>query len=116
MDLDESDLQTESFSNARGWTAVRVTHVPTTTVAERSRTDSLRSAVQAQRECIDEIRRVLSGGAPDGPAAAAASAGSAAAAGSAGSAAGVVSREEFERLAERVARLEQEIGGAGYGG
>jgi hypothetical protein len=96
VDADESDFQTESFSNARGWTAVRVTHVPTSTVAERARTDSLRSAVQAQRECIDEIRRVL-GGEPSEPPPAAS-----------------VSREEFDGLAERVARLEREIGGTGY--
>ena len=57
--LDEHDLQTESFSNAKGWSAVRVTHVPSDMVAERHRSEALRSAVQAQRECIEELERRL---------------------------------------------------------
>jgi hypothetical protein len=59
---DDREFHTETFSNARGWTAVRVTHVPTGAAAERARTDGLRSAVQAQRECIEELRAVLSAG------------------------------------------------------
>ena len=60
MPLDDHDLQTESFSNAKGWSAVRVTHLPSATVAERHRSEALRSAVQAQRECIDELERTVS--------------------------------------------------------
>ena|SRR5258708_28864526 len=91
MELDDRDLETETFSNRDGWTAVRVTHHPTSTVAERLRTETLRSAVQAQRECIEEIHRRVEDG--DGrpieeeP----------------------VSREEFRALEARVARLEKAV-------
>jgi hypothetical protein len=90
MELDDRELETETFSNRDGWTAVRVTHHPTSTVAERLRTETLRSAVQAQRECIEEIhRRVREGGGPveDEP----------------------VSRAEFRALEARVARLEKAV-------
>jgi hypothetical protein len=70
---DDREFKTETFSNARGWTAVRVTHIPTGECAERARSDGLRSAVQAQRECMDELRaavtaRVVSRGRDGGPA------------------------------------------------
>ena len=35
--IDEEDLHTDTFSNARGWSAVRVTHAPSGTVAGRDR-------------------------------------------------------------------------------
>ena len=90
--LDEHDLQTESFSNAKGWSAVRVTHVPSDLVAERHRSDALRSAVQAQRECIEELERRLAAATtvceveqPDST---------------------PISRSEFESLERRVAAIE----------
>lgn len=94
MALDDADLHTDTFTNAKGWSAVRVTHGPTGTTAERERTDKLKSAVQAQRECISEIEdRMASapGSAevnPEVP----------------------VTRTEFEALVERVTRLEQREG------
>ena len=104
--LDDHDLQTESFSNAKGWSAVRVTHVPSATVAERHRSEALRSAVQAQRECIDELEMRLSGKGeappapePEGPGEG----------GGPATAAPVVSRAEFAALEERIARLERRL-------
>jgi hypothetical protein len=64
---DDNDLRTETVSNPRGWAAVRVTHVPTGTIAERVRSDSLKSAVDAQRECIAEIKNFLATGTPAVP-------------------------------------------------
>jgi hypothetical protein len=57
--LDSSDLHTETFSNSQGWTLVRVTHVPSGMAAERGRTAELDSPVQAQSECIEELKRAL---------------------------------------------------------
>lgn len=109
MEFDDRDLHTETFSNARGWTAIRVTHQPTGVSAERTRGETLRSAVQAQRQCIDELRRRLEAAAgpdvaedepsdrsprapaPDVP----------------------VSRKEFDALAARVAALEAGLRRAG---
>jgi hypothetical protein len=101
---DASDLRTETFSNARGWIAVRVTHRPSSIVVERSRTNALRSAVQAQRECIEEIKLLLDRGesrpdhdptpSPEPPAPTKAP----------------ITRSEFDRLAERVANLERRLG------
>ena len=61
---EDNDLHTETISNPRGWAAVRVTHIPTGTIAERVRSDSLKSAVAAQRECIAEIKALLATGTP----------------------------------------------------
>lgn len=100
--LDHADLHTETFSNSRGWTAVRVTHTPSSITVERSRGGAVQSAVQAQRECIEELGRLLAGGSgsddegvaaiqpePSGRS---------------------VSRSEFEALAARVAALERRTG------
>jgi hypothetical protein len=102
---DDSDLHTETISNPRGWAAVRVTHVPSGTIAERVRSASLKSAVEAQRECIAEIKDRLAGGTP-------------------GSACGdpqtspnppadraeaPVTRAEFDALLARVRRLEKTL-------
>jgi len=109
----ETDLRTETFTNARGWTVVRVTHVPTAMVAERKRSAALASPVQAQRECIDELRRALAGGAgqPGGGESGARAPG--AVESGEGEAPApvtlVVSREEFDKLAARVARLERRL-------
>jgi len=64
---DDNDLRTETVSNPRGWAAVRVTHLPTGTIAERVRSDSLKSAVEAQRECIAEIKELLATATPAAP-------------------------------------------------
>lgn len=90
-----------------------MTHVPSATVAERHRSEALRSAVQAQRECIAELELRLSGDAP--PPAAPELSGEG---GGPGIAASTVSRAEFAALEERIARLERELletdpGGAG---
>jgi hypothetical protein len=105
---DDNDLRTETVSNPRGWAVVRVTHVPTGTIAERVRSDSLKSAVEAQRECIAEIKDLLATGAPAAP----------------GSAAGEpqtsdnppsdqaeapVTRVEFDALVTRVRHLEKTL-------
>lgn len=99
MTLDQGELHTETFSNSRGWTTIRVTHVPSSTSVERSRTGDLQSAVQAQRECIEEIERRLAPGAGREPA-------------TPGPAEGderAVTREEFDALVARVAALERGI-------
>ncbi|MDQ3640798.1 MAG: hypothetical protein M3450_04825 [Actinomycetota bacterium] len=54
MNADQADFHTDSFSNSRGWTTVRVTHTPPAIWAERSRGAELQSAVRAQKECIEE--------------------------------------------------------------
>lgn len=96
MTLDHADLNTESFSNSRGWTTVRVTHIPSSIAAERSRSGGLQSAVQAQKECIDEIERLLAEDRLVQPVADDSSA----------APGGAVSRAEFEALASRVEALE----------
>lgn len=97
--IDEADLHTETFSSARGWTAVRVTHEPSGTAAERMRSASLKSAVEAQRECIAEVKQLLAEGAapvpPPAPAPAPAPV--------------PVGRAEFDALAVRVSRLEETL-------
>ena len=92
---DDDELRTETFTSARGWTAVRVTHGPSGTVAERLRSPALTSAVEAQRECIGEIRALLAGEPPPLPEA------------EAEHPEAPVTRAEFEALAARVNRLEQ---------
>lgn len=59
MSLDPADLQTETFTNSQGWTVIRVTHAPSGTVAERERSATLSSSVQAQADCIAELERRL---------------------------------------------------------
>jgi hypothetical protein len=76
-----------------------VTHVPTGHSVERARGDRLQSPVQAQTECLEELRLVVASGDP--------------------SPRGVeetpapdrrpVSRDEFEALAARVAALERAV-------
>jgi hypothetical protein len=100
--LDPADLKTETLTNARGWAVVRVTHVPTSLVAERARTADLDSPVQAQRECVDELAGRV------GAAASASSSSSSSSGASAG--VGPVSREEFDALVARVAELERRLG------
>jgi hypothetical protein len=89
-----SEFHTETFSNARGWIAVRVTHIPTSRMAERERSETLRSAVQAQAECIDELNVALAGEPllpePSLPE--------------------TLTRAEFEALAARVLELERRMG------
>lgn len=97
MALDQSDVHTESFSNSKGWTAVRVTHGPSSTSVERSRSPKLQSPVQAQKECMEEIERIL---AQDSSA-------TSQIGNSVDDGAPVVSRAEFEALAARVAALER---------
>jgi hypothetical protein len=98
--LDPADLKTETLTNARGWAVVRVTHLPTSIVAERARSAELDSPVQAQRECLDElIGRVEEAGAAGASTTAAAA-----------RAAGSVSRAEFDALVAKVAELERRIG------
>jgi hypothetical protein len=95
--LDQADLHTESFSNSKGWTAVRVTHTPSSTSVERSRSTELQSPVQAQKECMEEIERLL-GQRP---------AGQSPVSGSPDDAAPVVARAEFDALVVRVTALER---------
>lgn len=97
MALDQADLHTESFSNSKGWTAVRVTHGPSSTSVERSRSPKLQSPVQAQKECMEEIERILA----QDPSA------TSQIENSPGGGAPVVSRAEFDALAARVAALER---------
>lgn len=92
--IESADLQTETFTNSQGWTLIRVTHVPTGTVAERERSTTLESSVQAQALCIEELRERVGKTAPpssaeEGPL--------------------PVSRAEFDALAARVAELESRL-------
>ena len=97
MGLDAADLKTETFTNSQGWTVVRVTHLPTALAVERSRSKELQSPVHAQSECVRELEgRVARGESGTVPAATPAQAAPAPA----------VTREEFDALVERVARLE----------
>lgn len=101
--MDAGDVHTETFTNSQGWTLVRVTHVPTGRSVERARDAALQSPVQAQTECLEELRRVLGddddrhGG------------------GEGGEPAEVVSRAEFEALAARVVALEEALAPGGVG-
>jgi len=97
MNLEHADLHTESFSNSRGWTTVRVTHTPSSVWVERSRTSGLQSAVQAQKECIEEIEGILAQDLPGEPAERAVEQSRA------------VTRAEFEALVARVAALERRM-------
>jgi len=97
MNLDHADLHTESFSNSRGWTTVRVTHTPSSVWVERSRTPELQSAVQAQKECIEEIERILTQDLPGEPVEHAVEQSQ------------EVTRAEFEALVARVAALERRM-------
>lgn len=97
MAFDHADLHTESFSNSKGWTAVRVTHGPSSTSVERSRSPKLQSPVQAQKECMEEIERILAQEASETPQME----------NFLGDGAPVVSRAEFDALAARVAALER---------
>jgi hypothetical protein len=100
--LQQADLRTETFSNSRGWTTVRVTHTPSSIWVERSRSAEVHSAVQAQKECIDEISRLLAG---DG---ATAEVGSEVEAGHRDPPRGRgVARWEFDALVQRVSALER---------
>jgi hypothetical protein len=107
--LEASDLHTETFSNARGWIAVRATHRPSAIAVERPRSNGLRSAVQAQRECIEEIQLLLAKGGPRGQSSADSEAGSDRGARPGVPSSSVVPRSEFDRLARRVARLEETL-------
>ena len=119
--LDPRDLDTETFSNGRGWRAVRVTHRPSALVVERARTQDLRSAVQAQRECIDELRRLVARHAPQDAAADTVADAAAVEAEPPSSkrpskAAAAVSRAEFDRLVARVNELEARLAALGAAG
>lgn len=98
MDIDASELHTETFSNSQGWTVVRVTHLPSGLAVERTRSKDLQSPVQAQTQCIAEVKERL--GRRDLPPAAPTK-----------SDADVVSRAEFESLAMRVEELERALNG-----
>lgn len=97
MNLEHADLHTETFSNSTGWTTVRVTHTPSSVWVERSRTPELQSAVQAQKECIDEIERILAQDVPGEPEETAAEQRQ------------ELTRAEFEALVARVAALERRM-------
>lgn len=99
MELDSADLNTETFTNARGWTVIRVTHLPTSLSVERTRGDGLESPVQAQTECVAELRRLVEGheGGPARPSKN----------GTAKNDDPPVTRAEFDELVARVAKLEQ---------
>jgi hypothetical protein len=103
--VEASDLHTETFSNARGWIAVRVTHGPTGVAVERKHTSVLRSAVQAQKECFEEIQLLLAEGESSAPS----TGGPERVAKSARRSAPGVPRSEFDRLAARVAFLEERL-------
>ena len=101
--IDPADLKTETLTNARGWALVRVTHLPTSLVAERTRSPDLDSPVQAQKECVDELVERVGAVAPSavrGP-------------GPGPGADGAVSRTEFDALVARVAELERRLGDGG---
>jgi hypothetical protein len=105
---EDNDLRTETVSNPRGWAAVRVTHIPTGTIAERVRSDSLKSAVEAQRECIAEIKDHLVSKSPAAPGSACADPQSSPKPLS-DPAEAPVTRVEFDALVARVRRLEETL-------
>ena len=106
--IDPADLKTETLTNARGWAVVRVTHLPTSLVAERTRSPELDSPVQAQRECVDElVSRVGAAGVAE------AGRGRSGRGGVAARRVGSVSRVEFDALVARVAELERRLGEGG---
>lgn len=117
MEVTTADLHTETFSNSQGWTIVRVTHLPTSTFVERSRSELLVSPVEAQSQCIKELKKKLARrGASDVPSRSkakaeteteTADAESAPQPTSAESVVTDVSRAEFDALAARVAHLEK---------
>lgn len=92
--IESADLQTETFTNSQGWTLIRVTHLPTGTSAERERSATLDSSVQAQTQCIEELRERITS-APEAPTEPGEPA--------------PVTREEFQALAARVAALEARL-------
>lgn len=98
--LESADLHTETFTNSQGWKVVRVTHIPTGTIAERERTKELASSVPAQTECIAELRHRVHGTSGAGADVIAPPT-------SVPSPALPVSRAEFDALVARVAALEQ---------
>ena len=97
MRFEPGELHTETFTNSKGWTIVRVTHVPSGTTAERERSELLMSSVDAQSECVAELRQRLqrSGGTRSAPPARSDDA--------------PVSRSEFDALLQRVAALERRL-------
>jgi hypothetical protein len=120
VEVDTADLHTETFTNSQGWTIVRVTHLPTSTFVERSRSELLVSPVEAQSQCIKELKKKLArrgvSDAPSRPKATAetaqtetetADAERAPQPTSVESVATDVTRAEFDALAARVARLEK---------
>ena len=100
------DVDTETITSPRGWAAVRVTHRPTGMVAERERSQSLRSAVQAQQECVEELRQRLA----NGPAATNVTEPGTGVGGPVPDVRPVaVSRAEFDALAARVTEVEERL-------
>lgn len=79
-----------------------MTHGPTGTVAERVRSATLKSAVEAQRECVAEVRQRLADGGSSAPAAVEPEMETERAPSS-------VTRAEFDALAARVDRLERAL-------
>jgi hypothetical protein len=105
--IDPADLKTETLTNARAWAVVRVTHLPTSLVAERTRSPELDSPVQAQKECVDElVGRVGAAGVAESE-----RGGAARRAGVAARRVGTVGRDEFDALLARVAELERRLAG-----
>jgi hypothetical protein len=93
--FEPGELHTETFTNSQGWTVVRVTHVPSGESVERERTKALRSSVQAQRECIDELGdRIETSGALRSTSPVTDP---------------TVSRQEFDELVARVRAVEQRL-------
>ena len=96
MALDPADLNTETFTNSRGWTLVRVTHVPTGVSAERERTRDRDSPVGAQAECIEELKAALATRQSEAPS-------------RSDPGHGPITRAEFEALEARVRELERRV-------
>jgi hypothetical protein len=117
VEVATADLHTETFTNSQGWTIVRVTHLPTSTFVERTRSELLVSPVEAQSQCIKELKKKLARRSPsDVPSrpketataeTAIADAERAPRPTAVESVVTDVSRAEFDALAARVARLEK---------